>query len=41
MSTGAVLDELRRLKSGVTIMQDLAGPKIRIGMMRPGTRAFT
>jgi pyruvate kinase len=32
----AVLDELRRLKSGVTIMQDLAGPKIRIGMIRAG-----
>ena len=32
----AVFDELRRLKSGVTIMQDLAGPKIRIGMMNAG-----
>jgi len=32
----AVFDALRRLESDVTIMQDLAGPKIRIGEMKGG-----
>jgi len=32
----AVFDALRRLERDVTIMQDLAGPKIRIGEMKGG-----
>jgi pyruvate kinase len=32
----AVLTELRRLQSGITIMQDLAGPKIRVGTIKGG-----
>jgi len=32
----AVLDEVRRLGEGVAVMQDLEGPKIRIGEIRGG-----